>query len=98
MRKTVEPWFVFVAVVSADSELHMRQFDPISLWIVDTLFLALFCGEIALSVWINGWPRYWHSRWKRADFTIIALSLASKILVECIAAPIVQGTTKHSVR
>ena len=60
---------------------------------LDCLYALWLCVEIGLSVYINTWQRYIASPWKRASFTIAALSIAGKILLELIVQPAIHDPT-----
>jgi len=84
---------VMVAQYFQQAESSEDIYNPVWPFALDCLYAVWLCIEIALSIYINTWPRYIASPWKRASFTIAALSITGKILLEFILQPAILDTT-----
>ena len=69
------------------------MYSPVWPFALDCLYAVWLCVEIGLSIYINTWQRYIASPWKRASFTIAALSIAGKVLLELIVQPAIHDPT-----
>ena len=78
---------VMVAEYFQSATTSDDMYRPVWPFVVDCLYAVWLCIEILLSIYINTWPRYIASPWKRASFTIAALSISGKILLELIIQP-----------
>ena len=68
-------------------------YSPAWAFALDCLYAAFLCAEVGLAVYINTWRRYISSPWKRASFTLAALSLTGKALLEFIVQPAIRDPT-----